>query len=638
MTLGHLLRSLGAALVLFGALCAPASAAPAVVVAFLDGPGAQERLAAREDLALGYLGATQGRYSREQALLDISAGNRVSQSGYEPREVPRVRVRGGAVTGWGAVVRRARTAPTDIVPGALGTAVPGGAAFAGRGDPLEALVAADRRGRLRRGAAAALTVTVVDDAGLDRLLRARPPDRLVLVFARPPRTDDGQMLPMGVAGAGSGLLTSRTTRRRGLVAGTDVAATALAWLRAPVPGHVRGRPITAEGERDVAWLRAMEARLADVDARRFPAVLWIVITLAALAAALVATGRRRAAARSVALAGLWIPCMTLVTAALSPSRPVEYALMGLGCAALGALTDRLVRWPRAPAVPAGVTALVFTADLALGSELIVRSMLGPNPRFGSRFYGIGNELEAALPVVVLVGLAAAAGAAPRSRRLAAAVAVAMLAFGVILGAGRLGADVGAVIFIGAAGAVAVLGLLPGRIGRRAVLAAVAAPVLALAALAALDALTGGDAHFSSTILGADSAGEVAETLGRRYELAFGALTRGLMPLVTAAAAILAAVAVRRRATLYAPVRDFPAWPAALAGGLAGSVVGALANDSGPILLIIGVVVLAFATLYVRGRPVSRACSTPSPAASAPPASATRPATTRASRWRAGSGA
>jgi hypothetical protein len=131
---------------------------------------------------------------------------------------------------------------------------------------------------------------------------------------------------------------------------------------------------------------------------------------------------------------------------------------------------------------------------------------------------------------------------------------------------------------------------------------------------------------------------VAETLGRRYELAFGALTRGLMPLVTAAAAILAVVAVRRRATLYAPVRDFPAWPAALAGGLAGSVVGALANDSGPILLIIGVVVLAFATLYVRGRPVSRACSTPSPAASAPPASATRPATTRASRWRAGSGA
>ena len=53
-----------------------------------------------------------------------------------------------------------------------------------------------------------------------------------------------------------------------------------------------------------------------------------------------------------------------------------------------------------------------------------------------------------------------------------------------------------------------------------------------------------------------------------------------------------AYAVRYRERIYAPLRGSPAWRAALAGGLAASVVGALFNDSGPILLVFGVFVLA----------------------------------------------
>ena len=45
----------------------------------------------------------------------------------------------------------------------------------------------------------------------------------------------------------------------------------------------------------------------------------------------------------------------------------------------------------------------------------------------------------------------------------------------------------------------------------------------------------------------------------------------------------------------------PAGAAALVGGLVAAVVGALVNDSGPVLLVYGVVVLAFATAYARGR-------------------------------------
>ncbi len=596
-------------------------------------PTVFERLSERPALALGLMGATQGAYDPRQALLDLTAGNRVSRSGYDPRDVPRFRTRrasgGWAVTRWDEVVGRARSAPTRIVPGLLASRTPGGAGYVGSSlrPASESVLAADERGRIgavsigtpstvldrldamlesRRLAVLSLPRGDRGDRALDALLRRRPPSQLVVVIRRPPRSDVHQMLPFGVAGLqGGGLLTSRTTRRLGLVAATDVVPTVLGWLDEPVPRAVAGRPIVAEGARDVEALAALEARLRAVYPRRFPALFAVFGSLAAIGAALALTGGRRGRRRALrvcALAVLWIPFVALLAAAIEPTRDGELALMGLGTVALGGLADRLLPWPRAPLLPALLAVPAYVIDLAGGSDLIVRSLLGPNPRFGSRFYGIGNELEATLPLLLLVGLAAAFSFAPRSRRLAAVFGVSLLGLGAAIGAGRLGADVGGVITVGGAAAVAVILLLPGRISRRGAVLALSVPVLALAALAAVDVLTGGDAHFTNTVLRADSAEALARTVGRRYELAWQSLIRGLMPLVTLLAVAAVVVAWRRRDTLYAPVAGSPAWRAALIGGFAGSLAGALSNDSGPVLLVIGVFVLAWATAYIQGDP------------------------------------
>jgi hypothetical protein len=604
MTLGHrLLSSLGLALAAALVLGAsPAIAAPSAVLAFLDGPRAFERLERREGLAIGTLGAQQGAYTRRQALLDMSAGSRVSRSGYTPEHVPAFTVARGRVAGWDAVARRAASAPGRIVPGALASAAPGGAVYAGPPGRLEAVLAADRGGRLRPGPGARLLVTVVDDAGLDRLLRDRPPDRLVLVVETPPVSGRAQALALGAAGLGMGLLTSRTTRLDGFVAATDLAPTILEHLGAPVPGHVRGRAITAGGARDAASARALAARLRVVSPRQPVVLLTLLGAIAATGLALRLAGRGRLGARIAGLAALFIPLVALGVAALAPAYGAELALTAGLSLALAAATDRLVAWPRAAAVPALAGIAAYAVDLARGSDWIVRSLLGPNPLYGSRYFGIGNELEATLPVLALVALAAVAGRRPRSRALALAAAGWMLALGVVIGAGRLGADVGGVITVGAAGAATVLLLLPGGVSRRALALAALAPVAALAALVVLDVVTGGDAHLTRTVLDADSPGAVGEVIARRYELAWNAFLGGAMPVLTVLAAGAAVVAIRRRRALYAVVADRPAWGAALAGGLAGSVVGALANDSGPVLLVIGVVLLAVTTLYLRGAP------------------------------------
>ena len=85
-----------------------------------------------------------------------------------------------------------------------------------------------------------------------------------------------------------------------------------------------------------------------------------------------------------------------------------------------------------------------------------------------------------------------------------------------------------------------------------------------------------------------------------------------MPFITRArAARRPPTPSRYRERIYAPLRGSPSWRAALVGGLTASVVGALFNDSGPMLLVFGVFVLTCATAYVRGDPQLAPRSEPS---------------------------
>jgi hypothetical protein len=75
-----------------------------------------------------------------------------------------------------------------------------------------------------------------------------------------------------------------------------------------------------------------------------------------------------------------------------------------------------------------------------------------------------------------------------------------------------------------------------------------------------------------------------------------------MPAATAVALLYAAIGLRRRERLLAPVALDPAWLAALAGGLTAGVLGALVEDSGPVLLVVAVFALGCVSTYLWGRP------------------------------------
>lgn len=594
-----------------------------------------ERLAAQSQLSIGLSSPVQGRYVAAQALLDITQGTRISLSSYNP-ELPSPLLlvpdqRGAYFRGWPQLNQRAAAAPAEIEPGLLAGSVAGGAAYAGvDGQPQrDAIVAADRAGRIEQlsiGPAATLAtrtqalleerrlvVATLPPGGLGvrelaTLLAERGSNELMIVTRSPPQTRSAQLLPVGIAGLGPPeTLTSSTTHLDGVVAGIDLLPTAFDWLAIKIPSAVSGQPITLTPGRDAGQLLALKGRLQVVGGRRFTVLwallgAWLILTLAATLAA----DRRgmRWAMRCGALAIFWLPSVLLVTAALAPSLLVEALVVALGSILLGAASDYLVAWPRAPALPAFVAIGAYIADLAFGSPLIIRSLIGPNPLFGSRFYGIGNELESALPAILLIGLGALWFGRGRSRQAAAIFASCGLVLGIALGAAQLGADVGGVMTVAAGFGVAVLLMLPGHLSKRTVALVVIAPFVALALLAAIDLLSGGDSHFTRTVLRADGSGAWWEIFVRRFELAGRGLIRGLMPVATLVAALTVALGIVRRKRLLAPVNDDPGWRAGLAGAAAIGVFGALFNDSGPMLLLFAVFIALCGVIYLRGDPLS----------------------------------
>ncbi|HEY2630922.1 MAG TPA: hypothetical protein VGI26_00920 [Solirubrobacteraceae bacterium] len=618
-------------------------------------------LGAVPSLSTAIVSATQGKYVADQMLLDITQGARVAYSAYSPTYPPSLSSlsldppMGAQVEEWPAVLERAKRAPQLLDPGLLASSIPGGAGYAPADGPevsgatgisihtfkrgssltrFDWTLAADRSGKIaaiafgpprtflarvaklratRRLVVADLPVGAQGYADLRSLAATRAPNELLTVIQSAREVTGNELLWLSFAGLGPGerTLTSQTTNQNGLVASIDVAPTILRHFNLPIPLDMRGKPIRTDGTLHIASLRALKARLGVISSRRIAAIGWVVVAwLILLACASLPLGARAARKRRTAwgmrtgaLAVLWIPAAQLIPAAIEPSRTAEFALLVTSCFVLALLTDRLLPWPRAPLATAIVAVVALSVDALAHTQLLIRSLLGPNPILGARFYGIGNELKSGLTVLVFTAVAAALYPAVRSRRTASVMAGAGIALAIVEGSARIGAGVGGVILVSAGTAVATVMLLPGKVNRKRILIAMAAPVVALVGLAALDLLTAhGSGHFTGSILDARSASDIRDVIERRYSAAWDELRNHLMPVATAVALALSALAVWRRERVCAPVDSDPAWMAALSGGLTAGVVGALSEDSGPVLLVVAVFMLGCVLAYLWGKP------------------------------------
>jgi hypothetical protein len=552
-------------------------------------------------LSPGVMSAGLGAVPAEQTYLDITQGNRVFDSLYDTDLPPQ---NGTCPKWWRAVEERAASAPADIVPGLLSMTLAaagvdvrvGGETSCtfsahpssdGRDRPTKKLSEAPHP-NVRSATFEVRNTSLKNLASLARNLQG--PGFLIAIARPTGRSDDP--LPIGIAGPGfDGNLTSDSTRLDGYVLSTDVAPTILEHFGIEIPTEMSGQALFSEGAVDPAAIDSLTRRMGVISHRRGPVIglsllLWLV-----LLGASVAVTRGRAARMGVRLAGLsvvYMPLVLLVAAAIEPGETVEALLVAIGSPALAAVTLALLPGYRAIAAAAAVTVVAYAIDVLAGSPLTSLSLLGPNPGLGVRFYGIGNELEALLAVLVVAGTGAGlAGFAPHlSRRDCAVSFLAVgLAFAFVFAAGRFGADVGAAIVLPVGAAVAAASIAGGH--RRAVLLAIAAPLAFLALLALVDLLSGANAHLTRSVLDAGGLGELAEVAERRLQLSVNSFGRPVLLAFLPVVAIALTFAIARRDRLRAWLAGWPAVRAGLLGALVATAIGTLANDSGALLLEIG---------------------------------------------------
>lgn len=623
-------------------------------VLFIPGPVRTPRPALTADFqqlpgfSVGLFSPTLGRYTPMQMMLDISQGARVATSLYKPVTPPRPGVvlnddGSATLSGWPEVTERAAAVPGDVIPGLMACAAESAqmridwVGMAG-GSSLSAVVASDRDGLVQIAGFAPqsellgsldkaqrdsdLVVGQLPPGGVGyriaRKLASAEPERLIILVQSPPDPARIRLLTLAVRGVGGdGGLTSSTTRRNGLVAASDIAPTVLERLGVKEPTEMQGQPIEGAPFQSAAELNEMNDRLSLIAGRRAPLGRDVIVLGGLFLILLLLAGRLtgrfeptlRLAQRIVGLAVLWLPLFLLITAALRPSRAIEADIAVFGSIFAAWLTDRFVRWPRALWVPALVVLIAHGADfLVLGGELTGESLLGSNPLYGARFFGVGNELEAVLCVSAVLGT----GAALSGRSIAKPArwfAAAGVALALYLGAGRIGADVGGVVFAAAAFGAAALYVAKLRLTvLRAVLIALI-PILGLVVIGLLDAVSSGESHLTRTVFEADGPGELVTVFERRARASVeGARTNGVWVIVLLALALLIWGWIRRErvfAPLVAPGEDpAPMRPfrAGVVGGFAGTIIGALANDSGPAILIIGTIYVGMGVVYMRGRP------------------------------------
>jgi hypothetical protein len=591
------------------ALAAPSAAGaqdnPRVVVAVLPYGTTVEQIAQVPELAPGIVNAGLGSVPPAQTLLDITQGNRVNESLYAG-ELPRLYVDDGRVPRdlWVRTLARADSAPADVVPGLLASTledaeVPVATAS---GSDLASLIAVDRDGvvavvsgpECRLGCPDGFSLIRASVKELPAIVRRLADDDLLIAMASGLQAEQ-TLLPVGIAGEGfAGNLTSDSTRTDGIVTTTDIAPTVLEHLGVEVPDEVNGSEITSADERDPEAVADLQSRLDDRPSRDLVVLLplGVWVTLSGIAALL---WRRRGAAVALRLLGLtcaWAPSLLLVAAAVDAGEPASALLTGLGAPALALATHRLLPGCRGFALACTATVGAHAVDVVGGSALTKLSVLGPNPGGGVRFFGIGNELEATLTTLTLVGTGAWLATRPRLTRRAGAAwfaAIALLA-AAAFAPGRFGADVGAAIVLGVSGATAAV-LALGLERRRAIAVVAGAAVLGLAALALADLALGG-AHLTRSVLGAGEAGDVADVLDRRLTLTARTFIHPVYPELLVAAGLVLLAGFVRRDRVLAWFGDGWAARSGFLGALAGVLVGTLANDSGSVLLVIGTIYLA----------------------------------------------
>ena len=439
-------------------------------------------------------------------------------------------------------------------------------------------------------------------------------DRLFIITPTPGRKalkNKELLTPLVIAGSGiePGFLTSATTRRQGIVANTDIAASTLDFYGISSPQTFTGRPLkTIRATNSISELQLLNRRLVTTYLAR-PVLVkgYVFLQLAAIILALLSYFLKHSWTPLLKpfLIGLTVVPLVLLLAGGYPQFNVPvYAfevilLTVIMVAVVVKVAGRrdldpfiLVCWG---------TVAVIMADMITGAYLLKNSTLSYDPLAGARYYGIGNEYEGIIIGAAIIGVAALLDRFPNHKRLLMALSIG--SFGLItfiMGAPQYGCDVGGTIAALAAFTVTILLLAGIRLDRRTILTIVVGTGLVLGAFMVFDASRSPEqqSHIGRTVnlLLDRGSPEAVKIISRKLNMNLKLIRYTIWSRVFLVSLLALAILFYRPVGVIQRIRrHYPYLTHGFAGVLVGSFIGLVVNDSG-IVTAATMLIYAVATL------------------------------------------
>jgi len=373
-------------------------------------------------------------------------------------------------------------------------------------------------------------------------------------------------------------LTSDSTRRPGVVAGVDPAATVAEWLDLP---YDAGAPMERTGEPAPLDLyeRYLQQRRLAVSAA---AASWGLMLLFGLAGVLALALRRRVSPRTLAVAGAlagslpWLALGLLLVGHL-PSLTVATVVPFLvAIMVAGVVFTRWVEARRgvfvAQSACGAVILGILAIEAALGWPAAVTPLAGGGQLDGGRFFGMPN-------VEIGIVLGSAMFAAHRLR--VGSGVLLLIACALVAGSPWTGSNFGAAITLFAAAGMW-LGIRRRRPWWMIALIAGAITAVGMSAIAVMHrSLTERPTHITAFLEHTNSVAGVLDRLTGRLWIGFDQLTdTPLAAIPVVGTLVLLLLVIRPPAAIARSFEGHDAWRDAVLVILLGSIVAYLANDTG----------------------------------------------------------
>ncbi len=420
--------------------------------------------------------------------------------------------------------------------------------------------------------------------------------------------------PIIIAAEGyKGLLTSTSTRWRGMIANSDIAPTILSFLGLETPAHLRGRPIKSAAADDaLADIENIEKKSFTNFAARsqllsaFITVVIIILVTTTLIFLLGSAKTWSGYLQPLLLALTFFPAVALLANIVDYPTPT-YPLIIIPLVSLGAGFVTWLIWRQNPivavTVPSLIAFLAIIIQLFIGSILERNSVMGMSSIIGARFYGVGNEYTGVLLATAALSLTAFfAKQSSFSKKKMGAIALSLfLILTFVIGFPSLGANVGGALAAIALGIVLTLLLQEIRLTGKHALFILLGMGAAVGVILGADYFSSSSSHAARAVSSAKASGggQIVNIITRKLAtnirlIKFSSWTN----ILSASAFAVIALKIGAAGTLAKLNRDYSLLLIGIRAIVIGSVVALLLNDSGVVTAAIMVLYAVCAWFYL----------------------------------------